>query len=90
MNRPIRAALVAAIATLTVAAASAQDVRSSYEEFIRQRQQAYQEYIDSRNAEYIRYMRERWTAAEERPAVEAESQPAPPIPATPPSTLGLA
>lgn len=84
MNRPIRAALVAAIATLTVAAASAQDVRSSYEEFIRQRQQAYQEYIDSRNAEYIRYMRERWTAAEERPAVEAESQPAPPIPATPP------
>ena len=82
MNRPIRAALVAAIATLTVAAVSAQDVRSSYEEFIRQRQQAYQEYIDSRNAEYIRYMRERWTPAEERPAVEAEPQPAPPIPKT--------
>lgn len=84
MNRPIRAALVAATALLTLSQAAAQDLRSSYEEYLRQRQQEFRQYVDSRNAEYIRYMRERWTAADEQPAVEPESQPAPTIPLTPP------
>ena len=75
--------MILAVAFLAGTPAAAQDLRSRYEQFLRERTQAYKEYVDARNVEYARYMRERWIQAPEHPAVEAEPQPAPRLPETP-------